>query len=123
MRINISIALVDMVKGSDNQTGSGLCNTSSSDGEEGGGGSLDWSGTETSWVLTSFFIGYTLFQARTVHYAMRITFKCQLLHNSHGENFLIKVSPDRFWEDDWRRFMELRKCSVSPTCWCPPWPS
>ena len=65
MRINISIALVDMVKGGDNQTGPGLCNTSSSEEEEERGGSLDWSGTETSWVLTSFFIGYTLFQART----------------------------------------------------------
>ena len=64
MRINISIALVDMV-GSDNSTGPAWCNNTEEGGEEeeeGGGGSLDWSGTETSWVLTSFFIGYTLFQ-------------------------------------------------------------
>ena len=63
MRINISIALVDMV-GSDNATGPAWCNNTQGEEEDGGGGggSLDWSGTETSWVLTSFFIGYTLFQ-------------------------------------------------------------
>ena len=63
MRINISIALVDMV-GSDNSTGPAWCNNTQGEEEDGGGGggSLDWSGTETSWVLTSFFIGYTLFQ-------------------------------------------------------------
>ena len=61
MRINISIALVDMVAGTNNETGTALCNTTAGGGGE-GGGSLDWSGTDTSWVLTSFFIGYTLFQ-------------------------------------------------------------
>ena len=66
MRINISIALVDMV-GSDNSTGPAWCNNTEEDGgDDGGGGSLDWSGTETSWILTSFFIGYTLFQVSCI---------------------------------------------------------
>ena len=65
MRINISIALVDMVRGTEEETGPGLCNTTNTDHQDDKGGSLDWSGTDTSWVLTSFFIGYTLFQART----------------------------------------------------------
>ena len=65
MRINISIALVDMV-GSHNSTGPAWCNNTQEEEDGGGGGSLEWSGTETSWVLTSFFIGYTLFQVVVV---------------------------------------------------------
>ena len=66
MRINISIALVDMVRGTEEETGPGLCNTTNTDHQDDKGGSLDWSGTDTSWVLTSFFIGYTLFQVSRV---------------------------------------------------------
>ena len=70
MRINISIALVDMVAGSDNSTGPAWCNNTDQEEDGGGGGgssgSLDWTGTETSWILTSFFIGYTLFQVCVV---------------------------------------------------------
>ena len=69
MRINISIALVDMVGSSDNSTGPAWCNNTQGeeeDGGAGGSGSLDWTGTETSWILTSFFIGYTLFQVCVV---------------------------------------------------------
>ena len=74
MRINISIALVDMV-GSDNSTGPAWCNNTQGEEEDGGGGggSLDWSGTETSWVLTSFFIGYTLFQVWDVLVVVVVT--------------------------------------------------
>ena len=66
MRINISIALVDMV-GRENSTGPAWCNNTEEDAGDGGdGGSLDWSGTETSWILTSFFIGYSLFQVSSM---------------------------------------------------------
>ena len=92
MRINISIALVDMVATSGNDTGTALCNTTSG-GDEFGGGSLEWSGTDTSWVLTSFFIGYTLFQ---VSWA----------------SDLCLMSLSRFSGEDWQKRMELRRFSV-----------
>ena len=64
LRINMSIAIVTMA-GGDNSTQSPCADPDN--GTDTGGGeedtdSLGWTGSEVSWVLTAFFIGYTLFQ-------------------------------------------------------------
>jgi len=63
LRINMSIAIVKMGEGS-NDTSRSPCanNDTTEDNSDDAQDNLGWSGTEVSWVLTSFFIGYTLFQ-------------------------------------------------------------
>jgi len=66
LRVNMSIAIVQMVKQDDGKQQSICINETS----EGGGGEdvgeskqgLSWSGAQVSWVLSSFFIGYVVFQ-------------------------------------------------------------
>ena len=64
LRINMSIAIVTMA-GGDNSTQSPCADPDN--GTDSGGGSEDtdslgWTGSEVSWVLTAFFIGYAFFQ-------------------------------------------------------------
>ena len=63
LRINMSIAIVKMGEGS-NSTSRSPCasNDTAEDNNDSDEDNLGWTGSEVSWVLTSFFIGYTLFQ-------------------------------------------------------------
>jgi len=67
LRVNMSIAIVQMVKKDDGKQQSICVNATSDegggDGDNGEGTKgLAWSGAEVSWVLSSFFIGYVIFQ-------------------------------------------------------------
>ena len=65
LRVNISIAIITMVRKDNNSTGSeSLCVEANTTDErdEDDGTKLDWSGAEVSNVLLSFFIGYAAFQ-------------------------------------------------------------
>ena len=80
-RINISIAIVEMVGTSGNSSKSPCSHNDTSEnvdidnggeGEDVDANKLGWSGSEVSWVLTSFFIGYAAFQVSQIQYAVSV---------------------------------------------------
>ena len=74
LRINISIAIVAMAGKSENSTKSPCSHNQTSENVDDGSDETDndtdklgWTGSEVSWVLTAFFIGYAAFQVRNIH--------------------------------------------------------
>ena len=65
LRVNLSVAIVAMVKPSNNSEIEHFCNTTSSsndDGDTESGGEFDWTETEQGLILGAFYYGYIVTQ-------------------------------------------------------------
>ena len=68
LRVNISMAIINMVHRENTNTSQSICVETDTTEEDGGeddedkGTKLEWTGNEVSIVLLSFFIGYAAFQ-------------------------------------------------------------